>query len=198
MSVEQITAKILSDAQAEVRQIEAEIAKRVEKIQAEERELVEAITKEAEEEGRRRAEDRQKKDMATAELELRKGLLAQKQELIQQVFDKALKRLYKLKGQEYQAFISQLLLKVVEIGDEEVIFSSADGHKTAEKLLEEVNTRLVKEGKKGNLRLVKENRALQGGFILRRGKMEVNCSFDTLFNTVREELEPDVADVLFS
>jgi V/A-type H+-transporting ATPase subunit E len=181
-----------------VRQIEAEIAKRVEEIQAEERERVEAIRKEAQEDGSRRAEDRQKKDMATAELELRKAHLAQKQELIQQVFDKALKRLRQLKGKEYQRFIAELLLKVVEIGDEEIIFSSADGHKVEEKLLEEVNSRLVGMGKKGNLHLVEENRDLQGGFILRRGKMEVNCSFDTLFNTVREELEPEVAEILFS
>jgi len=197
MSVDRITAKILSDAQAEARQIEDEIARKVEKIRAEEQQRVEAIRKEAEEEGRQRAEDRHRKDIATAELELRKALLAQKQDLIQKVFDKALKRLYDFKGEEYRRFIAELLLKVAEVGDEEVIFSSADEHKLGEKLLEEVNARLVKEGRKGALRLVKENRDLRGGFILRRGKMEVNCSLEALFNSVREELEPEVAEILF-
>lgn len=198
MSVDKITAKILSDAQAEVRRIEAEIAEKVKKIQAEQRERVEIVEKEAEEEGRWRAEDRQKKDIATAELELRKALLAKKQELIQGVFDRALKRLANLKGEEYERFIAELLLKVVEVGDEEVIFSSGYGHKIEDKLLEEVNRQLTKEGKRGNLRRIKEDRDFLGGFILRRGKREINCSLKSLFSTVREELEPIVAEILFS
>jgi V/A-type H+-transporting ATPase subunit E len=198
MSVEKITEKILSDAQAEVQRIQAEIAKKAEKIQNEGREQAAVIGKEAEEEAKRRAQDQKSKDIATAELELRKALLAQKQELIQQVFDKALKHLANLKGQEYQRFVTELLLKVVEVGDEEVVFSSSDGHKIGEKLLEEVNGRLAKEGRKGSLRIVREDRDLQGGFILRRGKMEVNCSLQALFNTVREELEPQVSKILFS
>ncbi|KPL18989.1 MAG: hypothetical protein AMJ92_05325 [candidate division Zixibacteria bacterium SM23_81] len=198
MSVETITEKILSDAQAEVLRIEAQVAERAKKVEAEQREQAKAIEKEAEEEAKRRAQDRRKKDIATAELELRKALLDQKQRLIQQVFDKALKRLTDLKGEKYERFILELLMKVVEVGDEEVIFSDTDDRKIGEKLLEEANNRLVKAGKKGGLRIVKENRDFQGGFILRRGKMEVNCSLNSLFESVREELEPQVAEVLFS
>lgn len=198
MSVDKITEKILSDAQAEVKGIQTEIAKKTEKILAEGREQAAALEKEAEEEAKRRAEDQKGKDIATAELELRKALLAQKQGLIQQVFDQALKRMANLKGQEYQRFITKLLLNVVEVGDEQVVFSGSGDHEIGEKLLEEVNARLAKEGRKGNLRIVREDRDLQGGFILRRGKMEVNCSLKALFNTVREELEPQVSGILFS
>jgi V/A-type H+-transporting ATPase subunit E len=198
MSVETITEKILSDAQAEVFRIEAEVAEKAKKVEAEQREQVKAIEKEAEGEAKWRAQDRKKKDIATAELELRKALLVQKQRLIQQVFDTALKRLEDLKGEKRERFILELLMKVVEVGDEEVIFSDADGRKIGQKLLEEANSRLVKEGKKGALRFVKEDRDLHGGFILRRGKMEVNCSINSLFDSVREELELQVAEVLFS
>jgi V/A-type H+-transporting ATPase subunit E len=103
-----------------------------------------------------------------------------------------------LKGEKYERFVLELLMKVVEVGDEEVIFSNADGHKISEKLLEEANSQLVKAGKAGALRLVKEDRDLQGGFILRRGKTEVNCSLNSLFDSVREELELQVAKALFS
>jgi V/A-type H+-transporting ATPase subunit E len=198
MSVETITEKIISDAQAEVLRIEAQVAEKAKKVEAEQREQTKAIEKEAEYEAQRRAQDRHKKDIATAELELRKALLAQKQRLIQQVFNKALERLADLKGEKYERFILELLMKVVEVGDEEVIFSDADGRNTGQKLLQEANSRLAKAGKKGALRLVKEDRDLHGGFILRRGKMEVNCSLNSLFESVREELEPQVAEVLFS
>lgn len=198
MSVETIKEKILSDARAEVLRIEEEVAEKVEKLKAEQRERAGAIEKEAAGEARRRAEDRHKKDIATAELELRKALLAEKQKLIQQVFDQALRRLADLKGEKHERFIINLLMKVVEVGDEEVIFSKAERNKTGEKLLDEVNRRLIKAGKKGELRFINEDRDLHRGFILRRGKMEVNCSLKSLFDSIREELEPEVAEVLFS
>ena len=198
MSVDKIKAKILSDAQAEVQKIEAEIAQKVKKIQAEQGESVAAINKEAEEEGRWRAKDRLKKDLASAELELRKDLLEQKQKLIQKVFDKTLKHLARLKGEQYEKLIADLLLKTVQVGDEQVIFFSGDGHKLRDEFLEEVNSRLVKEGKKGALRLIREDRDMLGGFVLRRGKREVNCSIKALISTVREDLEPVVAKILFS
>lgn len=198
MSVETITAKILSDAKAEASRIDAEIAEKVKKIQAEQGAQIKAIDKKAQEEGQRRGEDRHKKDIATAELELRKSLLAQKQELIETVFDQAFKRLAGLRGEEYEQFIAGLLLKVVEVGDEEVVVSGKGSPKMGKKLLHEVNAQLAKAGKKGQLRMVEENRELQGGFVLRRGKMEVNCSLNSLFSTIREELEPRVAEILFS
>lgn len=198
MSVDKIKGKILSDAQAEALRIEVEIAEKVKKIKEEQQGRIETIKKDAEEEGRRLAEDRRKKDIAAAELELRKAFLAQKQELIQTVFDRALERLANLEGKEYERFIAELLLKAVEEGDEEVLLSSGDGHKIGDKFLDEVNRKLNVKGKKGALRLVREDRDLGGGFILRRGKKEINCSMASLFNTVREELEPAVAKILFS
>jgi V/A-type H+-transporting ATPase subunit E len=198
MAVEKIRLKIMADAQAEVRAIEDEFAERLREIQADRDEQIEAIEKQAQEEARRRAEDRQKKDIATAELDMRKALLDEKQKLIQKVFDQALRRLVQMKGEEHQRFIVDLLLKTVEVGDEEVIVSSAEEHKLVAELLPKVNDKLLKDKKKGELRLVQEDRELLGGFILRRGKREVNCSLSALFNTIREEVEPEVAKALFS
>jgi V/A-type H+-transporting ATPase subunit E len=198
MSVDKIRTKILSDARAEVGRIEAEIAGKVQEIEARGREQIEAIEREGREEAQRRSQDRLRKDIATAELELRKALLAQKQALIQRIFDRALARMIKLKGEEYQRFLYDLLLKTVETGDEEVIFSAGDELKQREKLLAEANRRLADEGKKGQLQLGKQDRDFRGGFILRKGKKEINCSMDALFNTVRDELEPSVAKILFS
>jgi V/A-type H+-transporting ATPase subunit E len=198
MSVDKIKAKILSDARAEAEKIEQEIAGQVRQIEAQQKEAVAVIEKETQKEAKRRAEDRLKKDIATAELELRKNLLAEKQALIQKIFDQAMEHLAKFKGEEYEKFLLELLLKTVERGDEQVIFSTIDEHKVKDQFLEKVNSRLIEQGKKGELRLVREERDLRGGFILRLGKREVNCSLGALFHTVREELEPGVAKILFS
>ncbi|MFC1683231.1 V-type ATP synthase subunit E [Candidatus Zixiibacteriota bacterium] len=198
MSVDKIKAKILADARAEAKKVEDQISGQVRQIEAQQKEQVEVIEKQVQLEAKQRAEDRFKKDIATAELELRKTLLAEKQALIQKIFDQALKRLTKLTGEKYEKFLLELLLKTVETGDEQLIFSTADEHKVKDQFLEKANRLLTEQGKKGELRLVREERDLRGGFILRRGKKEVNCSLGALFSTVREELEPGVAKILFS
>jgi V/A-type H+-transporting ATPase subunit E len=198
MSVDKIKDKILSEAREQAGQIEAEIAGQVKQIQAQEAELVKTIQDQALEEGRRRAEDRLRKDIATAELELRKAVLTRKQELIEQVFEQAFERLAQMKGEKYRSFLADLLMKSVQSGEEEVIFSKEDAGSIGQPLLEEINRRLVKENKPGTLLLADEDREIQGGFILRRGKREVNCTLTALFAAIREELEPRVAEILFS
>ena len=197
MSVEKITEKILSDAGEQAGRIEKEFAERIEQIRKRRDQQVEQIRSDAQEEARRRAEDRFQKDIATAELELRKEVLARKQELIGTVFDRAREGLMEMKGQARREFLFQLLLRSVESGDEEVIVSSQDESLIDEKFLEQANKKLEGDGGKGHLRLSEERRDLSGGFILRRGKQETNCSLGALIHSIRRELEPDVAGHLF-
>jgi V/A-type H+-transporting ATPase subunit E len=198
MTVDKIKEKILSDARAQAKQIDKEIAAKVKAIQTEQHRQEKDIEARAEEEAKRRAEDRYRKDIATAELELRKAVLARKQELIQEVFDLAYEQLLSMKEETYRGFLRDLLMKAVETGEEEVIFSPKDAKKMAPDILKDVNGRLQKDDRTGALRLSKEPREIQGGFILKREKQETNCSLGALFNAVREELEPRVAAVLFS
>jgi V/A-type H+-transporting ATPase subunit E len=198
MSVDKIVEKILSDAGEQVRLIEAQVAEQVRQMEREQDGQVKAIEKAAAEEGTRRAEDRHRKDIATAELELRKGILAEKQKLIQDVFEEAFSHLEKMKGEKYLEFLADLLMKTVETGQEEVIFSKDDARHAGQSFIDQINERLKKEGKTGKLRLVGEAREIGGGFVLRWSKKEVNCSLAALFGNKREELEPRVAEILFS
>ena len=50
----------------------------------------------------------------------------------------------------------------------------------------------------GKLTLSEETRPLKGGFILSDGKVEVNCSFDTLVRLQKTETAGEVAKRLFS
>ena len=197
MSVEKITEKILSDATEQAGGIEKEFAERIEQIRERRDRQIEEIRSRAQEEAQRRAEDRFQKDIATAELEIRKEMLARKQELIGQVFARARERLLEMKGTERREFLLQLLLRTVERGDEEVIVSLQDEALIDKTFLEEANRQLDKDGRKGRLQLSGERRDLPGGFVLRRSKQEINCSLGALIHSVRQELEPDVAGRLF-
>jgi V/A-type H+-transporting ATPase subunit E len=197
MSVEKITEKILSDAREQAGRIEKEFADRIGQIHNRRDQQVEEIRSRAKEEARQRAQDRFQKDIATAELELRKEVLARKQELIRMAFDRARKEMMEMKGSARRDFLLQLLLQSVESGEEEVIVSSQDESLIDEKFLEQANKQLEKNGKTGRLRLSGDHRDLPGGFVLRRSKQETNCSFGALIHSVRQELEPDVAGRLF-
>jgi V/A-type H+-transporting ATPase subunit E len=197
MSVEKITEKILSDAREEAGRIEREFAERIEQIRRTRERQVEEIRSRTEEDARRQAQDRLQKEIATAELEMRKEVLARKQELIGQVFDRARQHLLEMKGQERKEFLLQLLLRTVESGDEEIIVSQQDQALIDDAFVEQANGKLKEDGKKGRLQLSEERRDLPGGFVLRRSKQEINCSLGALVHSVRQELEPDVAGRLF-
>ena len=42
-----------------------------------------------------------------------------------------------------------------------------------------------------------ETRQIPGGVIVRNGRVEINCAFDTLLGDQREELAADIAKILF-
>lgn len=197
MSVTKIVERIVQGAMAEAQQIEKEARKRVEEI---EREAVKEIRRiEAEAEERARAESREQhyRLISAAQLDLRKEVLAEKQMLIRQAFELALERLLSLEGEEYHRVIKGLLLRAAEEGDEEVVVCSKDREKFTPQFLTEVNAELSARGKGGNLKLSPNNGDLMGGFVLKKGRKEVNCSFLALLTSMREELELEVARILF-
>jgi V/A-type H+-transporting ATPase subunit E len=198
MSIEKITQKILSDAEEQVRQIESEFEAQAKEIQESTDRQVKEVQNQAQERAQQWAQDRFNREIATAELELRKAVLAHKQELIEAVFEGASERLLEMKGQTRRDFLLELLLKNVETGDEEVIISPTEEAFIDDQFIEEANRRLQEQNQGGRLRLAQERRDLPGGFILRRDKQEVNCSLGALIHSIRQELEPRVAEALFS
>ena len=52
-------------------------------------------------------------------------------------------------------------------------------------------------GKNGKLRLSAESGSFDGGLILRKGGIDINCTVKALIDSVRNEVSPAVADVLF-
>jgi len=198
MSAEKITAKILADAQAEAQKIREEAQKRAKEIISRAKKEVGQIREEAQKEAQAQTVEEKKRVLSRAEMEVKRSALKEKQVLIGKVFELALQRVEGMKGGEYSKLMEDLLLKAVEDGDEEVIISEETKGKLGGGFLERVNQRLRTGGKKGGLSLAEERRQIDSGFILRKGKKEVNCSFESLLGSKREELEGEVARILFS
>ncbi|QCX33010.1 hypothetical protein FDN13_04390 [Caloramator sp. E03] len=157
-------------------------------------EILEDIKQRAEKDGR------EKKDrlIARAQLDARNLILSAKQQVIDKVFSLVIERVSSMNNDEYANFIKKLLINNVETGDEEVIFSSKDKERINTNIIDEVNAELKRQGKNGNLKLSSEVRNILSGFILKKGGLEINCSIDSQIRAFRENLEGEIATLLFS
>ena len=198
MPVEKIVERILQEAEEEAQKIEQEAQAEIDRIRAGEADQIKDIEEEASTRAEEAAREERRRRLSAADLELRKRLLTEKQGLIDQVFDRAMGKLVDMDAEAYREQIQHLLLAAVDVGDEEVIISSRDEDRITQKLLDRANEVLASQGRKGELKLSEERRDLAGGFALRRGRRETNCSLESLFASGRDVLEPLVAEQLFS
>ncbi|HIT04856.1 MAG TPA: hypothetical protein IAC22_10160 [Candidatus Caccocola faecipullorum] len=191
MSLAQITEKIRNDAQKEADEILSKA-----KAQAE------AITSKAEKEcagiqegfderfGAERPEIIKRREIV-ADIDVSKMMLSAKRELIEDVYRGALEKMKALPKDKYLAFCADLLDGGVTTKDELVVVG--DGEKYIDAAwLDSYN---ASHGTK--LALAGEKADIAGGFILRRGRISVNCSWEMLLKVSQEKQESDVVKRLF-
>ena len=224
--IENITARILSDAKADVQAVEAETAEKVQAIR-------EQYARQAEQEaaailsrGKKAAEERLERLESAAQMERRKLELAAKQQVLEEAFDKALDDLCSLRDEDLIALLAALAARAAVSGKEQLIFSESDRARVGKQVVMAANELLVKgavpalpdmgEGKvgafldkmiqttaskltgTGMLTLSEQTRPIRRGFVLSDGEVEVNCAFETMVRVRREQLEKEVADILFA
>jgi V/A-type H+-transporting ATPase subunit E len=193
MAVEDILSRIRADADEASRGILAEAKREAGAILERARAKADAERARLSARARQRSDEERNRIVTLAKLSARRELLTEKQALIDRVFDETRTRIIAMPADEYARFIGNLLRKTVESGDEEVIVGEGE-RRIDQRLLDDVSRDI---GKPGGLRLSDERRPIDGGFILRRGKMETNCALDTILRDARERLETEVAGILF-
>lgn len=224
--IEKITARIAEDGKAENDALLAEARAQAAEITARYQAEAKAAADEVLDQGRKNAEARARHLDSTAQMECRKAVLAAKQDVIEEAFQAAHKKLLGLPREEYVAFLADLAVKASVTGKEKLIFSEADRAQVGRAVVAAANEKLAKAvapklpdevaGSKvgavldkvvagasavlngtGMLTLAEEARPMDGGFILSDGAVEVNCTFDTLIRLQRGALAGEVAKVLF-
>ena len=194
--MEAIIKKILDDTQEEARTIQTEFQKELQKIEASQNQEIERITTGVMREGEMQGEEKVLKLLSHAERDTKKSLLLLKQELIDEVFQSAYDHVRQMDSKAYRKFVHDLIIKIVETGDEEVIVGEKDAKLLDHSFIEQINTELKKAGKKGELRLGKPSLDINGGVILRHGRKEMDATLSALFHEARHELESETANML--
>ncbi len=194
---ERITRRILDEATARARAICEEVQSEAAATVAGAEKIAACTQKQVAERAAREALEQKRRISGMAELEERKELLTVKRDLLESAFRQALEQLGAMDEKAYRILLKRMLLAAVKSGDETVILSPRDLERLDREFWAELNRDLDGAGKKGLLAPATETRNLSGGFILQAGGVECNCSFDSLLKMQREELEPEVAALLF-
>jgi len=194
---DRIIQRVLDDAQARADSIEAEAAEKTEAVESDAKKKANRRKEQILEQARKSATEQKSRIIGVAQLEARKKLLAAKQEMIGEAFQRALNELSIMDDRDYLAVIRNLLQEMSDTGTETVIFNERDQERITDDFWKDVNKSLADQEKKGELELSEETRAIKGGFIFQRGGLEMNCSFESLLKRKRDELEFEVAELLF-
>lgn len=191
--IEKIAQRIDAETQAEIEQVLSHAKAEAEKITEKYRAQAEAEAADLRAKNERAAAEREERLVSAAQMESRKTALAAKQELVEQVYSKALDKLCGLPDQKYTEIVAALLAQAAPSGRGEVFLAPDVRKRMGAEIIKKANELL----KDGQLTLSEETRDIRGGFILRDEKIEVNGTFETLVRLQKAETAGTVAKKLF-
>ncbi len=191
--IESITSLIKQEATENAEKIISEANKTANEILAEAKKAADEKTKAAVTSQKAEADAVINKAKSAAELQKRRDLLSAKQEIITEIIEKAKKTLSSLPDKEYFELLIKLVKKY-ETGQEGVLALGANDLKRVPSDFEES----LKKASENKLTLNKEPINIKNGFLLLYGGIDINLSFDSLFDENLEGLTDKVSAIVFA
>jgi V/A-type H+-transporting ATPase subunit E len=195
MNAEQVVDKILAEANAEAESIVKKARASADKQMAQLDSELQEFDAETARLAQTAAADKLQRMLANARMANGRDLLAAKVDLLDAVFAKAKDAVNALPDDSYLALMTELMKRSVETGDEEVVVGKGE-QRINEAFISKLNKDLG-SGFKGNLRLADQHADITGGFILSRGKVQINAGIEVLIDSLRDILETELANELF-
>lgn len=192
MSLQDIKKKIEAEAQQEAKEIIERAKKEAEKIKEQAEEEIKRIKDQYDKKLSAEKPEIFRRKKVVASLEIKKMELGSQRHLVDLAFSKAIEQLSNMDKEKYSQFMTVLLEK-----------ASGDGRGTllvgeGENIITEEWVESFNKSHKASIVLDKEHVKTAGGFILNKDKVDVNCTFEALVKSLREDIEVDVFDKLFS
>jgi V/A-type H+-transporting ATPase subunit E len=195
--IDKITAHIEADAQAEAKSLLDDAYAKAKDSIAEYDKLAHDEYVRIIQEGVKDCEDKVQRMQRLANMEAKKEVLAEKQDIIQKAFLSAQDRIVNLPEVEYIEFLATLASSSAKTGQEEIILNQRDKDKYGLRLLKAANEKLNANGIAGNLQLSEYIGKFAGGLILKQGSIEINCTIEILIELCKDEMSAQLSEVLF-
>ncbi len=192
--LEKIVKEIADEASAEAKTTLENAKAEADDILAQAKSEADALREKSEADAQKhRSELEQSRNSALA-LQKRQRLLETKQALLSETLEKARKELYALPVDLYFTLLLKLAAQAAEEGKGEMMLSEQD----AARLPQDFEAKLAAVLPSGStITLLKETRPVDGGFVLKYGDVEANCSFAAIFDARREEFADIISPILF-
>jgi len=198
MGLEEIFKSIDEKVKREVDSIKREAEEQKKKILEEAEKKAEERKKQIIKDSKKQAEEQMRKELIKVRREEKKKILTFKSEVMEEVFREAQNRFLNLKKEEYLSSIKQNLISNIKRGDEEIIMSPRDKELIDVNFLDEIKKAVIAKGQKPKLKFIFELNKEERGFIIKSKNVQVNATVSTLFSTIKDKEEIEVARLLFS
>ena len=193
--ITKITERILAEADAACTEISEKAAKRCDAIRAEYEQKAEEAYNSVIAKGSTEIELDAQRYVRNAQMDARKEVLSLKQDMIDAAFAAARDKIVNMPKNEYTAWVVKVIADAAD-GDEEIILDAKDSAIGSE-IVAKANAVLAAKGRKTALSLSDTTRSIDGGVVLRKGNIEMNCSLDAILAQHRKDLASEVAQLLF-
>ena len=190
--LEKIVARMESDTRAECDALAASAAENAAAILRDCQAQADAAARDSRQRAAAQAAEHLEHLNGSSQLACRQRVLAAKQDLIDEAFARTAQALTALPQAEYIDLLATLAAENGS-GDEELLLSAADRDAVGAAVVEAANRKRAGAA----FRLSEETRDTGGGLVLRRDRVELNCSFAEKLRQLRQEESSAVAKLLF-
>ena len=192
-NVKNITSKILKDAEAGKENILAAAEEEKNKILSKKESAANEIAQEILQKAEADAKSKKERVIYSDKLKVRNNKLAAKQEIIDEVFEKSINKLTELSKEQFLNFVKNSILSMNLTGKQTLILNETGLKFVDDSFIDELNKEV-----KATIALSKTAGNFKGGFILENNGIEINSTYEALVSSLRDELEFEVAKVLFN
>ena len=190
--LDKIIARMEADTQAACDALAASAAENAAAILRDCQAQADAVTRDSAQRAEAQAAEHLEHLNGSSQLACRQRVLAAKQQLIDEAFARTAQALAALPQADYIDLLAALAAENGS-GDEELLLSAHDRETVGAAVVDAANAKRPGAA----FRLSDETRDTGGGLVLRRGRVELNCSFTEKLRQLRQEESSAVAQLLF-
>lgn len=192
-NVNNITSKILKDAEVRKDNILAAAEEEKNKILSKKVNSANEVEKEILDKAEIEAKSKKERVISSAKLKVRNDKLAAKQQVINEIFESSIDKLVTLSKEEFLGFVRDRILSM-DLSGKQTLVLNKDGLKFIDQsFIEDLNGKI-----KAEIILSETVGNFKGGFVLKNNGIEINNTYEALVSSLRDELEFEVAKVLFN
>lgn len=195
-SIDSITKRITQDANSAASEKIKEAKEEAQLILNEYKLQADKIKADSAASAKKEAEALLERVQSQSTLAKRNLLLQNKRSAIANAFEKALETICALDESKQLEFLSIAAAKY-QSKDADLILNSNDRDKFGQKLIPMIQEKLASNGKTYKVKLSDTIGKFAGGLILVEGSIETNISYEVLIKNIRDEIENEVAKVLY-